>query len=48
MLRLVSHDSLLIISFHVFLELDLGAKCVVDMDTTQTILFHPSTGVKER
>jgi kinesin family protein 13 len=32
-------------------EVDLGTKCVVDMETDdekeQTILYHPSTGVKE-
>lgn len=28
-------------------EIDMGTKCVVDMDDTQTILYHPTTGVKE-
>ena len=27
-------------------EVDLGTKCVVDMDADQTVLYHPSTGMK--
>lgn len=29
-------------------EIDLGTKCVVDMEPDQTVLYHPSTGVKDR
>ena len=28
-------------------EIDLGAKCVVDMDGNQTMLFNPGLGLKD-
>ena len=40
----LNHDNL----FVFFSEIDLGTKCVVDMDNSQTMLFHPSTGMKDR